>query len=101
MPSETPQSTGFVTPLVRVGDPNKPTIYCNNIVLAVTQWDVQMYITTVQETEPGKFMAVDKALVIMTPEHAMKFSEVLKTALENYASANGPIREIKQVTLPK
>ncbi len=88
-------------PLVRMSDPNKPTIYCNNVFLAATQWDIQLYISTIQETEPGKFMSVDKALVVMTPEHALRLAAVLQNTVENYAKANGAVRDIKPIQSPK
>ncbi|HLZ49858.1 MAG TPA: DUF3467 domain-containing protein [Candidatus Acidoferrum sp.] len=85
----------------RAFDPNRLVVYSNNVLIVGTQWDIQMYFSLVHETEPGKFLGVEKALVIMTPEHALKLMDALKKTLDGYESNQGPIRNIKISDHPK
>jgi len=84
----------------RVPDPNRVEFYSNNVLVVGTQWDIQMYFSLVHEAEPGKFLAVERALVIMTPEHAAKLVIALKKTLEGYEASQGPIRDIKIIDQP-
>jgi hypothetical protein len=84
----------------RVPDQNRVAFYSNNALVVGTQWDIQMYFSLVHETEPGKFLAVEKVLVIMTPEHAARFVNALKKTLEGYEASQGAIRDIKNIEQP-
>jgi hypothetical protein len=75
-------------------------IYSNNALVVGTQWDIQLYFSLVHEVEPGKFSGIEKALVIMTPEHALKLMNALKKTLEGYEASQGAIRDIKIVEGP-
>lgn len=90
---------GAVLEVKRIANPNRQSFYANNTIVAVNQWDVQMYFSLVNETSPGQFGAVEQALIIMTPEHALAFSRALQKGLENYARNQGTIRDIKPVAL--
>ena len=84
-----------VRKIERMPDPNRSTYYSNNVLVVGTQWDIQLYFSLVHETEPGKFLSVEKALVIMTPEHARKLVAALNKTLDSYEASQGPIRDIK------
>jgi hypothetical protein len=83
----------------RIPNPNRPTIYANNTVIAGNQWDVQLYFSLVHEIAPGQFGATEQALVILTPEHALALSKALQRTLENFAQHQGGIRDVKPVEL--
>jgi hypothetical protein len=84
----------------RVENPNRPVIYSNNVVVTGNQWDFQLYFSLVHEVSPGTFGAVEEALVILTPEHALALSKALQRTLETFAQQQGAIREIKSAEIP-
>jgi len=98
-PAQLTQETA-IRKIERVPDANRVAFYCNNALVVGTQWDIQMYFSLVHEAEPGRFLAVEKVLVIMTPEHAAKLMNALKKTLEGYEASQGPIRDIKVIDQP-
>jgi hypothetical protein len=105
-----PQSiTGALPPLPQTGliqvqclvNPNRPIIYANNSLIIGTQWDIQMYFSLVHEIAPTQFGAVEEAMIVMTPEHAMALLKALKENLEKYEAAQGKIRDIKIIQIPQ
>lgn len=100
MAEEARKPTGAMFQIKRVANPQKPIMYINNAQVMANQWDVQLYFSLVQETNPGEFAAVDSAVVIMTPEHALALSKALQQTLESFAKQQGVIREITQISLP-
>jgi hypothetical protein len=78
----------------------RPTFYVNQALIFANQWDVQINFALVHEASPGQFAAVDTALVIMTPEHALSLSKALQKTLDAYTKQQGEIRDIKPLTLP-
>ncbi len=95
-----PESVEKIQPLVRVKSPDSRIFYSNNATVVATQWDIHVYFGQVRESEPGKMIADESIGIIMTPEHAVALSNILKHALEQYEASNGKIREIKPLGPP-
>lgn len=106
MPTPTaslPEGAGLqaVTQAVqRVKSPEFQMYYCNNTLVMSNQWDFQFYFSQIREAEVGKWVAQERAAVVMTPEHALAFSKALKACLEAYEAGQGKIREIKPAQVP-
>ena len=84
----------------RVLAPDRPVFYSNSVFVIANQWDVQLNFGFTTEIEPGKFANVEKVIVVLTPEHAVKLLDALKRTTDAYQANNGPIRDIKIVELP-
>lgn len=84
----------------RVLAPDRPVFYSNSVFVIANQWDVQLNFGFTTEMEPGKFANVEKVVVILTPEHAVKLVDALKRTTDAYQASNGPIRDIKIVEMP-
>jgi len=100
MSEEAKKMSGTAFQIRRAANPGKPVFYVNNAQIIANQWDVQLYFSLVQETTPGEFAAVESALIIMTPEHALALSKALQQTLDTYARQQGSIRDVQQISLP-
>lgn len=89
-----------IVQIKRMANAERPVFYVNNAQVFASQWDVQLYFSMVHEVTPGDFAAVESALVIMTPEHALALTKALQLTLDAYAKQQGNIRDIVPIQVP-
>lgn len=68
-----------------------PVFYANNVSFRTTFWDFTMDFGQVVEMSEERVIAQDVATVIMAPQHARVFAEVLMTHIQAYEQQFGPI----------
>lgn len=82
----------------RVGGDSAPTYYANNVWLSTSLWDVKLSFGVMAEQDEEGVAFQDVANVIMSPQHARVFLEVLATQIAEYERKFGPIPRPPQAT---
>jgi hypothetical protein len=68
-----------------------PVYYANNVAFRTTFWDFTMDLGTIVEVSEERLVVQGAATVIMSPQHAQIFHEVLGKQLHQYREKFGPI----------
>lgn len=77
----------------RVKSQNRIMVYTNNTMVFSSPYDFQFYFSVINEARPGEFEATEQAVVVMTPEHAVRLYNALGRNLQIYQNKHGKIRE--------
>lgn len=95
MPKQTiPQSADAAarTIVIRNPEANLPTIYCNQIGIVTTSWDITLLFNEQVESDNAEQILVDrKAKVVMSPQHAKALVAILADNVKKYEEQVGPI----------
>src|SRR5215208_2538311 len=66
-----------------------PLFYANNVATKLTPWDLTMNFGIITDTKPGRITVKDTATVVMSPQHAKVFSQLLTRNIEKYEKRFG------------
>ena len=58
--------------------------YSNHVEIGTSPWDFRFLFFEFMEDETGELIREKKARVVMSPQHAMAFSQVLNTTIANW-----------------
>ena len=70
---------------------NLPVLYSNNVAMQSSLWDFRMDFGQIMQADIEAFVFKDLLTVIMSPQHAKVFSEVLAKHVEAYEKKYGAI----------
>ena len=62
--------------------------YSNHVQMGFSPWDVWVLLCEITEDENGSLICEKKARVVMSPQHAMVFSQVLNSTIEKWAKGH-------------
>lgn len=63
--------------------------YSNQVEVGFSPWDFRLLFFEITEDENGDLIREKKARVVMSPQHAIAFSQLLNTAIEKWAEEHG------------
>ncbi len=86
--------------VVRVRAEDVPTYYANNVGFRVSLWDFTMDFGSILEASEQRLVYRDDATVIMSPQHALVFSELLIQHIARYQEQYGPIPKAPDAPTP-
>lgn len=66
--------------------------YANSVRVGITLWDFSLVFGEIEEATPDFLSVKENARVMMSPEHAMAFFEVLQRNIKLYEEKFGKIR---------
>lgn len=69
--------------------------YSNHVEIGFSPWDFKFLIFEVTEGEDGEIIREKKARVVMSPQHAVAFSRVLKSTVERWEKEHGSGRQAR------
>lgn len=87
---------------LRVRSDNYVELYCNHIEIVVSQHDLRLRVMGISPDEPlfgGKTVIEEKAAIVMTHDHAIRFNNILADLLErnfetiDIKKANPPVHK--------
>ena len=58
--------------------------YSNHVEIGTTPWDFRLLFFEVTEDETGEMIREKKARVVMSPQHAVAFNQLLNDTLERW-----------------
>lgn len=58
--------------------------YSNHVEVRATPWDIRVCFFEFVENEAGKSVREKKACVVMSPQHAMRFSSILQKSVDDW-----------------
>ena len=58
--------------------------YSNHVEIGNSRWDFRLLFFEITEDETGDFIREKKARVVMSPQHAVAFAEVLNNTIERW-----------------
>ena len=104
MTDDTTDGTGPQTPtkrqsLERITPEGRPLFYANNVSIEWSIWDFALDFGIVVEADDERILFRDAARVIMSPQHALVFAEVIARNVEKYEAQFGPIPRHPGITL--
>lgn len=67
--------------------------YSNQVEIGFSPWDVKMLFFEITEDENGDPIREKKVGVVMSPQHAMAFSQVLNNTIERWAKEHASDRQ--------
>ena len=70
--------------LVYLGGPieNQPVIYANNVEMSITPYDIQIRLNRIVSTDGNQVSVANQAILVMSPQHAESFHDVLGRAIK-------------------
>lgn len=71
-----------------------PTIYANNVGLRTTLWDMTLDFGMILTADTDNVIIRDVASVVMSPQHAKAFANVLAENVRRYEEQHGPLPRI-------
>ena len=75
----------------RITSVDAPAIYANNVSLRTNLWDIRMEFGEVVEASEERLLIRDTVTVLMSPQHARIFAELLARHIRDYEAKFGPI----------
>ena len=63
--------------------------YSNHVEIGFSPWDFRFLVFEVTEGEDGEIIREKKARVVMSPQHAVAFSQVLNSTVERWEREHG------------
>lgn len=72
-------------------DEDTPTYYANNVSFRTSFWDFTMDFGLIMEATEDVIRVGNVATVILAPQHAVQFAEVLNLSIQKYEALYGPI----------
>lgn len=79
-------------------------VYCNNIQMATTSFDVRLMLGEIAEATNEKVIIEHRVQVAMTWIQAKILADFLRANVEAYESLNGPMKlpkNIEKITVPE
>lgn len=79
-------------------------VYCNNIQMATTSFDVRLMLGEIAEATPDKVIIEHRVQVAMTWIQAKILADFLRANVEAYESLNGPMqlpKNLEKITVPE
>lgn len=64
--------------------------YSNCVEIGSSPWDIRLLFFEVLEDEIGNLIREKKAHVVMSPQHAMVFSQILRDSLQVWLKQHAP-----------
>ena len=78
----------------RITPDELPTVYANNVGLRTALFDFTMDFGLIVEADEERLVIKDVVTLIMSPQHAKAFAEVLTQHVEGYEEKFGPLPRI-------
>ena len=66
--------------------------YSNHVEVGFSPWDLRILFFEITEDEKGDIIREKKGRVVMSPQHAMAFSQVLNNTIEKWAKEHASDR---------
>jgi len=88
--------------------PQVPTVYANNIRLAISFTDIKIFFgefiptgppTVAGELVPGQAQVMDRVCITLPPEIIPALADGLAKAMETFQAQFGPLRKVPQIML--
>jgi Protein of unknown function (DUF3467) len=64
-------------PVQRITPENMQAVYANNVSMAISQWDISFAFGLLLDATENRIVVRDSVSVVMSPQHAKVFSQVL------------------------
>ncbi|MEA2512338.1 MAG: hypothetical protein QOJ59_1825 [Thermomicrobiales bacterium] len=84
--------TSHVTGVERIHPDGIPVFYANNVGFRISVWDFALDFGMMIDANDERILVRDAATVIMSPQHAKVFSEVLARNVKNYEEQFGELK---------
>ena len=85
----------------RVGLPNAPLIYANNIEVQQSNFDFRLRFGLVESATPEVLRVQDLATVYMSPQHAKSVVTLLAAQVDAYEKRFGPLKTVPDAPAEK
>jgi hypothetical protein len=72
-------------------------VYCNNIQMATTNFDIRLMLGEIAESTNEKVIVEQRVQVAMTWIEAKILADFLRVNIEAYESLNGPLKPAKNI----
>ena len=72
-------------------------VYCNNIQMATTNFDIRLMLGEIAESTNDKVIVEHRVQVAMTWIEAKILADFLRVNIEAYESLNGPLKPAKNI----
>ena len=77
--------------VVKLPNESLPMFYANNVALKCSLWDFVLDFGLLHEATPQRIVYRDEVRVIMSPQHAKVFAQLLTDHINQYVDKFGPI----------
>lgn len=80
-----------------IRDATPPPVYANNVTLLMSRWDFKFVFGDILDMTDDRLRVNERVTVVMSPQHAAAFSDVLSKHVGGYEERFGPIpRQARQ-----
>jgi hypothetical protein len=86
-----PLVTSIGLPSVIIDQDKGPMIYADRVDVSVQYYDLKLRLHQILRVEDGRAVVREAGILVISPPHARALAELLRTSVDSYEKAFGPI----------